>query len=269
VLVRALYTTAGAPEIPGYPSGRVARVLAGEVPADARFFNGLLRVLNRAVRREPFIPSTVVLRMIAELGTGSNPHLDALLETSTPENIAAVIASVMADRPDAVVDTGALQRTLASQSRPLSRMLVSAPTEAEAPQQGPHGFTPPNPETVRTAAEFVEALKLLQRWAGLKLRDVEAKSKEKHGGQAPAVWLPRSTVSDMFRGGAKGRLPKAAQVRAFAAVCGLSPADQDRWVRAHERLAAVDRVAWAPTRTERVYRQRRLSPSAGATPKSA
>ncbi len=113
---------------------------------------------------------------------------------------------------------------------------AALPPKPEVPARAKHGYTPPNPSQIESVPAFVEALRLLLTWSGMKLRGLEEQSKlmPDSGADGRAVWLARSTVSDMFR--RKGKLPKAEMVRALTAVCGLTSADQERWLQARARL---------------------------------
>ncbi|MBR7836726.1 hypothetical protein KDL01_25825 [Actinospica durhamensis] len=208
-LVRMLYMEAGSPEVPGYPRHLVQEVLWGSAYAGAGFFEAMLTTLSRS----PAHRNIRLLRRAVpgELGL-ARPHSEEPAIVVSQDGILRV-------RPTVPVEAGA-----------------ALGPKQEAPTRAKHGYTPPNPGQIESVPAFVEALRLLLTWSGMKLRELEEQSKlmPDSGADGRAVWLARSTVSDMFR--RKGKLPKAEMVRALTAVCGLTAADQERWLQARARL---------------------------------
>ncbi|MFB6894125.1 RICIN domain-containing protein [Kitasatospora sp. NPDC056327] len=88
----------------------------------------------------------------------------------------------------------------------------------------------PMPQEARSAAEFVEFLRLLKEQAGLTYRQLEANA-ERHGDV-----LARSTAADMLR---RDSLPRPETVVAFVRACGRGGAAGD-WLDARNRLAAAE-----------------------------
>jgi hypothetical protein len=139
-----------------------------------------------------------------------------------------------------VSDDGTLRvrsGSIEDELRPSYQLVPGNRPPAQPAARTKHGFTPPSPGTVSTVTEFIEALGLLQRWSGLNLRELEEQSKkltpDDAGGRA--VWLARSTVSDMLN--RTNKLPKPETLRAYTAACGVTPAEHDRWLNVRNRLA--------------------------------
>ncbi|MGH3938760.1 MAG: peptidase inhibitor family I36 protein [Pseudonocardiaceae bacterium] len=88
----------------------------------------------------------------------------------------------------------------------------------------------PDPDTAHTPAEFVAALRALQRWTGEGLRQLEKRAKANGDG------LPRSTVGAVLT---RPTLPREDFVVAFVSACGRAPEEVARWVAARRRIAAM------------------------------
>ncbi|MEU9487324.1 helix-turn-helix domain-containing protein [Streptomyces decoyicus] len=91
----------------------------------------------------------------------------------------------------------------------------------------------PDPADLRSAEEFMAALRALKARSGLTLRQLESRAADR------GDVLPRSTVADILR---KQTLPRPDLVAALVRACG----EQDRlaeWTRAWKRLACEVPVA--------------------------
>lgn len=88
----------------------------------------------------------------------------------------------------------------------------------------------PDPATVVTAGEFVEALRRLKRWSGMGYRQLAKRAAV--AGQA----LPRSTLTVALN---RGTLPREDLVVAFVRTCGCDEEEVARWVGARRRIAAA------------------------------
>lgn len=102
---------------------------------------------------------------------------------------------------------------------------------------GPHEPGRPDPDAVATPAEFVAALRGLQRGSGLSYREVE-----KRAGQAGNP-LPRSTLTAAL---ARSTLPRENIVAALVEACGGDEEQVQRWVATRRRLASAPEPASAP-----------------------
>ncbi len=87
----------------------------------------------------------------------------------------------------------------------------------------------PNPDTVNTPADFVDALRRLLLWTGLSLRQLDKRAK------AAGYVLARSTVANVL---ARATLPREDFVVAFVLVCGCDQDDVRRWIATRRRIAA-------------------------------
>jgi hypothetical protein len=90
--------------------------------------------------------------------------------------------------------------------------------------------TVPRPDGVRTPAEFVAVMRDLQRWSGLTLQELEART-----AIAP-VLFPGGLVS--LLGGSS--LPRRELVSAFISACGCVPEVQAEWMLAHARVESAN-----------------------------
>jgi hypothetical protein len=88
----------------------------------------------------------------------------------------------------------------------------------------------PDPATVVTAAEFVDALRRLKRWSGMGYRQLAKRAAV--AGRA----LPRSTLTVALN---RGTLPREDLVVAFVRTCGCDEEEVARWVSARRRVAAA------------------------------
>jgi hypothetical protein len=232
-LVRMLYTEAGSPPVPDYPRHLVQEVLWGHAYAGAGFFEALLSVLIKPTATARNTAQRMLRKAMPEaLAHRARPEIPAPFEFDYAQTTAQG-SVVVSDDGTLRVRTGSIEDEL----RPSYQLVPGSRTSSLAASRTKHGFTPPNPSTVSTVEEFIEALKLLQRWSGLNLRELEEQSKKltlnDAGGRA--VWLARSTVSDMLN--RTGKLPKAETLRAYTAACGVTLAEQDRWLNVRNRLA--------------------------------
>lgn len=87
---------------------------------------------------------------------------------------------------------------------------------------------PLNPQAVETVEGFLRLLSLLLKWRRMSLRSLEAKAKMR------AEWLPKSTVSDLFRG---KKLPTQPALMSILALCDVPTAEHGKWVDARNRLS--------------------------------
>lgn len=88
----------------------------------------------------------------------------------------------------------------------------------------------PDPAAVATPAEFVQALRRLQRGSGLSYREVEKRAS--HAGNP----LPRSTLTAAL---ARSTLPRENIVVALIHACGGDEEQVQRWVAARRRIASA------------------------------
>ncbi|MEO3828543.1 hypothetical protein [Actinomadura sp. B10D3] len=88
--------------------------------------------------------------------------------------------------------------------------------------------TVPQPNDVRSAAEFIALMRRLQRWSGLSLQELEART-----AQAP-VLIPGGLAGIL--GGST--LPRREVVSAFVSACGCVPEVQAEWMRAYARVSS-------------------------------
>ncbi|WP_161790967.1 ricin-type beta-trefoil lectin domain protein [Actinomadura welshii] len=88
--------------------------------------------------------------------------------------------------------------------------------------------TVPQPNDVRGAAEFIAMMRRLQRWSGLSLQELEART-----AQAP-VLMPGGLAGIL--GGST--LPRREVVSAFVSACGCVPEVQAEWMRAYARVSS-------------------------------
>ncbi|GAA2403910.1 hypothetical protein GCM10010191_09440 [Actinomadura vinacea] len=86
----------------------------------------------------------------------------------------------------------------------------------------------PQPDDVRTPAEFVALMRQLQHWSGLSLEELEARTANIHA-------LPPDGLAGMLDG---GTLPSPDLVSAFISACGCVPEIQAEWLRVHTRVAS-------------------------------
>lgn len=115
--------------------------------------------------------------------------------------------------------------------QPEPRSSVPMPLNPEARSSVP---MPLNPEAAQSVAEFLRFMRMLLVWRIMTLRDLEARAKTLHAAGRSAAWLPKSTMSDLFR---KGKLPSNPIMEAFVAVCELPPDEQERWLKVRDRLS--------------------------------
>jgi hypothetical protein len=88
----------------------------------------------------------------------------------------------------------------------------------------------PDPATVATAGDFVEALRRLKRWSGMGYRQLAKRAAV--AGHA----LPRSTLTVALN---RGTLPREDLVVAFVRTCGCDDEEVAGWVSARRRIAAA------------------------------
>ena len=232
-LVRMLYTEAGSPPVPDYPRHLVQEILWGHAHAGAGFFEAMLTALTKPTTTARSAAQRILRRAMPDAFTyRPRAEIPAAFEFEFGQTTAAS-AVVVSDDGTLRVHSGSIEDEL----RPAYRLVPGARTPSLAQSRAKHGFNPPNPNGIATVPEFVEALKLLQRWSGLNLREIQEQSRKltKDDTDGQAVWLARSTVSDMLRRTKK--LPKPETLRAFTAACGVTPAEQERWLNARNRLA--------------------------------
>ncbi|HTJ70215.1 MAG TPA: helix-turn-helix domain-containing protein [Actinospica sp.] len=238
-LVRMLYSAAGSPPIAEFARPLVQEVLWGHAHAGAGFFEALYAALTKpvvtnavgtAAQRGPRRAVSEALR---------RPRTEPAPFEFDYGQTTARAAVVVSDDGTLRVRSGSIEDQLRPpyQLVPGSRPALTAGTGTGSGTRSKHGFTPPSPSGIGTIPDFVEALRLLQRWSGLNLRELEEQSKkltaDETGGRV--VWLAKSTVSDMLN--RKNKLPKPETLRAYTAACGVTPAEQDRWLAARNRLA--------------------------------
>jgi hypothetical protein len=205
-MVRSLYLAAGSPPVAGFTESQVDKILWGELPADPSFFAALLRVLTRPPRdkRGELEPSAATS--------------DSVTRVYVPR----------------FVPQGSSTSQGTRYVQPLGRTPVAGmPTEVS------RGFTPPNPDAFTTVADFVRGMQDLRAWAKLSLRELQERARKPARGAEPAVWLPRSTLSDNLR---RDKLPKRGVVQAYVAACGLPESAQSPWLDAYERLTNPHRL---------------------------
>lgn len=94
----------------------------------------------------------------------------------------------------------------------------------------PHGDGRPDPATVDTPAEFVAALRRLQRWSGMSYRRVEKRARDTDNP------LPRSTLTAAL---ARNTLPRESIVVALIEACGGDEEEVQRWAAARRRIASA------------------------------
>ncbi|SNT56289.1 Tetratricopeptide repeat-containing protein [Actinacidiphila glaucinigra] len=87
----------------------------------------------------------------------------------------------------------------------------------------------PDPLSVATTAEFVQALKALKVWAGDPSLQVLSRRTK----------IPTSTLADALNPGRR-RLPPLDTVRSVASACGAAGADLERWEKAWRGLRQTD-----------------------------
>ncbi len=88
----------------------------------------------------------------------------------------------------------------------------------------------PDPAAVDTPAEFVAALRRLQRWSGLSSRQVEKHARDTDNP------LPRSTLTAAL---ARNTLPRESIVVALIQACGGDVEEVQRWAAARRRIASA------------------------------
>jgi hypothetical protein len=236
-LVRMLYTEAGSPPIPEYPRHLVQEVLWGHAHAGAGFFEALLTVLTKPTATARNTAQRVLRKAMPDaLAHRTRPEAPAPFEFDYAQTTAR--GSVVVSEDGTLrVRSGSIEDGLRPSYQLVPGNRPAPQGQGQAASRSKHGFTPPNPGTVGTVAEFVEALRLLQRWSGLNLRELEEQSKKLTPNDAGgrAVWLARSTVSDMLN--RTNKLPKPETLRAYTAACGVTPAEQERWLNVRNRLS--------------------------------
>lgn len=241
-LVRMLYTEAGSPPIPEYPRHLVQEVLWGHAHAGAGFFEALLTVLTKPTATARTTAQRVLRKAMPDaLAHRTRPEVPGPFEFDYAQTTAQGSVVVSDDgtlrvRSGSIEDELRPSYQLVPGSRPQSQGHGQGQAHGQVAPRSKHGFTPPNPSAAGTVEEFVQALRLLQRWSGLNLRELEEHSKKltlnDAGGRA--VWLARSTVSDMLN--RTNKLPKPETLRAYTAACGVTPAEQERWLNVRNRL---------------------------------
>ncbi|MGZ3145237.1 RICIN domain-containing protein [Lentzea chajnantorensis] len=89
-------------------------------------------------------------------------------------------------------------------------------------------ITPPDPDDITSAADFVAGLRRLRQWSGYTFRQLE--------GKAAAVGdvLPSSTTATALN---RSSLPREQLVSAFVRACGLDDDAVRKWLDARQRLA--------------------------------
>lgn len=233
-LVRMLYADAGSPPVPNYPRPLVQEVLWGHAHAGAGFFEALHAALAKPAASSRSAAQRVLRRAAPDTlahHTRAEPA-PAPFEFDYGQTTARA-AVVVSDDGTLRVRTGSAE----DQMRPSYQLMPGARMALPAESRPKDGFSPPSPHGINTIPEFIEALRLLQRWSGLNLRELEEQSKKKTFNEPTGrvVWLARSTVSDMLR--RNNKLPKPETLRAYTAACGVTSAEQERWLNARDRLA--------------------------------
>lgn len=95
-----------------------------------------------------------------------------------------------------------------------------------------------DPDQIHSRADLAAGLRALQARGGLSLRNIETTAKNivataHKDSKAGFVELPRSTVGDFVKSGALS----VEQLRTFLAVCRVSRADGNAWLRAWDRVS--------------------------------
>jgi hypothetical protein len=231
-LVRALYLGAGSPLIPGFTEAQVDQMLWGELPADAEFFAAMLRVLSS--------PRAVPGRD----GDLDEQHRDAL--DSATESFRKLLGAMQDESGNVFTAySSALAPPSPSRATASRGVRLSANNARVIVLQPPpsRGFTPPNPDTFTTVAEFVTGMDDLRTWARMSLRGVEEKSAKLAGNDELMIWLPRSTLSDVLK--RHDKLPRIEVVRSYVAACGLPPTACTSWLTAYRQLESARAIELA------------------------
>lgn len=98
------------------------------------------------------------------------------------------------------------------------------------------------PQDVRTAAEFVAALRALKEQSGLTYRQLEQRA------QAEGQFLARSTLANAL---SRDQLPREEVVATFLRSCGCGHQQMQAWLEAFERLTSTPaETDSAPTPTD-------------------
>lgn len=97
------------------------------------------------------------------------------------------------------------------------------PTRPVADLQVLATSSPASPRHCRTPGQFLEQLDQLRRWAGLSLKQLEQRARER--GYAP---LPHSSIGRLLspRRGAEARMPTREQLTSIVLCCDVS---EDQW----------------------------------------
>ncbi|MEO3742598.1 tetratricopeptide repeat protein [Plantactinospora sp. B5E13] len=120
------------------------------------------------------------------------------------------------------------------------------------------GISPPQPDGITTAIEFVAGLRRLRLWSGLTYRQIAV------GADRLGTALPASTFASVL---SRSSLPRREVVAIFARVCGLDESSVARWVEVRDdvagrELAGIGGAAPAPTGGEPTT----TGPSGGGPP---
>ncbi|MDF5754303.1 transporter substrate-binding domain-containing protein [Spongiactinospora sp. TRM90649] len=95
----------------------------------------------------------------------------------------------------------------------------------------------PDPATARTFAELCQRMEHLRHMVGLTFNTLEQRAADQRRR------LPHATLNAALKG--RGRLEREL-VEAFAAACGLPPAESRRWRAAWQRIAAMSALEQRP-----------------------
>jgi transcriptional regulator with XRE-family HTH domain len=204
-LVRTLYLLAGSPPVSGYTTYMVKRILWSDSAPEGDFLAELLVALQRP-------------------GAGRAGRARELLAAGSR----APFGDTTDHQGDRQADWPQGDELLTRASAEARTPAVEGPLESKS-----LGPTPLNPAVVSSTSEFLKLMKLLMAWRNMTLRELEARAKVSHAMAGEASWLPRSTISDLFRG---NRLPSRPVLEAFVKICGLTSAEQERWLEARDRL---------------------------------
>ncbi|MEE6259505.1 ATP-binding protein [Plantactinospora sonchi] len=90
------------------------------------------------------------------------------------------------------------------------------------------GISPPRPDGITTALEFVAGLRRLRLWSGLTYRQIAARA------HALGSTLPASTFASVL---GRSSLPRREVVAIFGQVCGLDESSVGRWVQVRDAVA--------------------------------
>jgi hypothetical protein len=120
----------------------------------------------------------------------------------------------------------ALYRAYRAAARRVGAKPLPAEVARPRPRASAYPSGPPSPSSAQTAAEFLDCMRALKKWAKVSYEKLEQRAGTDADG---ASRLPHSSMNRLLAKSNDSRLPDDAQLTAFVLACGLSEEQWREW----------------------------------------